>query len=311
MSKCMQIDKPLVSILLAVYKPNEKWLIELLISLNEQTYENLELLIYDDCPDSPVNEDYFKKHITNFKYTLIRGETNKGSNKAFEELTKLGNGEFFAYCDQDDIWENNKIEILTTLIKKERSIIAYSDMKVIDEDGKIVANTLLDVKTRLNYIKGEKILSKIFFKNCISGCCMLIESKVAKKAIPFSKYVLHDQWLSIIASCYGKICFTNKSLVKYRIHGDNQTYSLKGINDKKDYYKLRVEVLKDRLIELENFISKNDVDLDEIKEFCCARINKNIFKIIKYRYLCKKEAYFEVAIKYMPNFIFKIIIKVK
>ena len=47
------IDKPLVSILLAVYKPNEAWFIEQLISLNEQTYENIELLVYDDCPDFP------------------------------------------------------------------------------------------------------------------------------------------------------------------------------------------------------------------------------------------------------------------
>ena len=44
----METDKPLVSILLAVYKPNEKWLIEQLISLNEQSYENLELIVYDD-----------------------------------------------------------------------------------------------------------------------------------------------------------------------------------------------------------------------------------------------------------------------
>ena len=35
-------DKPLVSILLAVYKPNEEWLVEQLISLNEQTYDNIE-----------------------------------------------------------------------------------------------------------------------------------------------------------------------------------------------------------------------------------------------------------------------------
>ena len=73
-------------------------------------YENIELLVYDDCPDYPINEDIIKKYITKFSYTLIRGIKNKGSNKAFEELTKQGNGELFAYCDQDDIWEVNKID---------------------------------------------------------------------------------------------------------------------------------------------------------------------------------------------------------
>lgn len=94
MTRCMEVDKPLVSILLAVYKPNENWFIEQLISLNEQTYNNLELFVYDDCPDFPTSEDFLKKCITNFNYTVIRGKTNEGSNKAFEELTKIGNGEF-------------------------------------------------------------------------------------------------------------------------------------------------------------------------------------------------------------------------
>src|ERR1039457_2351233 len=101
----MEIDKPLVSILLAVYKPNEAWFIEQLISLNEQTYENIELLVYDDCPEYPINEDIIKQYITKFSYTLIRGIKNEGSNKAFEELTKVSEGEIFAYCDQDDVWE--------------------------------------------------------------------------------------------------------------------------------------------------------------------------------------------------------------
>jgi glycosyltransferase involved in cell wall biosynthesis len=124
-------DKPLVSILLAVYKPNETWLIEQLISLNEQTYENIELLVYDDCPNYPVKEYTIKQYITKFSYTLIRGSENKGSNKAFEELTKQGNGDFFAYCDQDDIWESEKIEFLIDLIKKENAVLGYSDMFII------------------------------------------------------------------------------------------------------------------------------------------------------------------------------------
>ena len=69
----METDKPLVSILLAVYKPNEKWLIEQLISLNEQSYENLELIVYDDCPENPVNEELFTSNITNFSFKIIRG----------------------------------------------------------------------------------------------------------------------------------------------------------------------------------------------------------------------------------------------
>ncbi|WP_315078301.1 glycosyltransferase [uncultured Clostridium sp.] len=299
---------PLVSILLAVYKPNKEWLIEQLISLNNQNYDNIEVLIYDDCPEYPVDEELFKRYITNFSYNLIRCDENKGSNKAFEELTKLGKGEFFAYCDQDDIWGNNKISTLINLIKNEDSILAYSDMKVIDKDGNVKFNTLIQAKPRLNYIYGENLLPQFFFKNCVSGCCMLIDSKVAKKAIPFSNYMIHDQWLCTIASYYGRISFTNKTLVNYRMHGNNQTGSLKGINNKEDYYKLRVDTLQIKLNELKDYIDEENINLEDIKKFCNGRINKDIFEIIKYRYLCKKEAYFEVIIKYMPNWLFKIML---
>lgn len=299
---------PLVSILLAVYKPNEQWIIEQLISLNNQTYGNLELFIYDDCPESPASGELFKKYITNFSYTLIKGEKNQGSNKAFEELTKLGKGKYFAYCDQDDIWEENKIEVLINLIEKENSVLAYSDMKVIDENGIIKFNTLIDAKPRLKYIYGENLLQKFFFKNCISGCCMLVNSNVVKKSLPFSKYMVHDHWIGTIASYYGKISFTNNTLVKYRIHNNNQTGSLKETTNKEDYYRLRVNTLALKLDELKKCIDEEVHNLNDIEKFCNARINKKIFKILKYSYLCKNEAYFEILIKYIPNWLFEIIL---
>lgn len=304
---CLKQNKVLVSILLSVYRPNGTWLEELLISLNNQTYKNLELLIYDDCPDCPVNEADFKKYITNFSYKIIRGSKNLGSNKAFEELTKQANGDFFAYCDQDDIWENEKIELLLNRIQKENSILVYSDMSIIDKNGENVAYTLKEIRPRLQYIYGEKLYEKIFFSNCIAGCSMLVDSGIAKYAIPFSKVTIHDQWICIIASFYGKITFVDKQLVKYRIHGNNQTGILTGVYTKEDYYNIRLLHLKRRIIEIEKYI--NDAYLDNIRKFYEARTNKNIFKIFKYRYLSKKEAYFEIFIKYIPNWLFRIIIK--
>lgn len=303
----MQIDKPLVSILLAVYKPNEKWLIEQLISLNEQSYENLELIVYDDCPENPVNEELFTSNITNFSFKIIRGIENRGSNTAFEELTKMGNGEYFAYCDQDDIWEKDKIEELVYIIKKEKALIVYSDMIAIDGDSKIIAKSLKDLRPRLNYLSGENLYKKFFFRNCIAGCCMLVERDIAQKSIPFSKVTVHDQWICIIASYYGTISFLDKKLIKYRIHRNNQTGVLSGVINKNDYYELRVNKLKTRLEELKKVINKDNVC--DIYEFCEAREKKTIIKIIKYSYLDRMEAYFEVLLKYIPNWIFRIIIK--
>lgn len=314
-------NSPLVSILMAVYKPNYEWFKEQLISLNNQTYENLELIIYDDCPEEPVDGKFIDKYIRNFNYKIVRGKINIGSNKAFENLTKLGNGEYFAYCDQDDVWECDKIKILADILEKNKSVLVYSDMSVIDENGFHKYKTLIDAKPRLKYIEGRNLTVQFFLKNCTSGCCMLVKSETAKSAVPFSQYMIHDQWICLVASIDGHISFVDKTLVKYRIHGNNQTGSLRGVFTKKDYYNIRVDMLRNRFNDMNEVLDRNKqkksdscntINLDtinQIKKFCNARINRNLIEIFKYRNLCKKEAYFEIFIKYMPESLVKYLLK--
>ncbi len=314
-------NSPLVSILMAVYKPNYEWFKEQLISLNNQSYENLELIIYDDCPEKPVDEKFIYNYIKNFNYKIVRGKINMGSNKAFENLTKLGNGEYFAYCDQDDVWECDKIKILVNILEKDKSVLVYSDMSVIDENGVQKYETLIDAKPRLKYIEGRNLTVQFFFENCISGCCMLVKNETAKSAVPFSEHMIHDQWICLAATLDGNISFVDKRLVKYRIHENNQTGSLRGVFTKKDYYNLRVNILEDRINDFSKVLEKkiqkksNNMDvfdifnINEIKEFCNARINKKLIQIFKYRDLCKKEAYFEMLIKYMPKLMVEYLLK--
>ncbi len=319
MKKCMEIDKPLVSILLAVYKPNEKWLMEQLISLNEQTYGNLELLIYDDCPEFPVNEEYFKKYITNFNYTLIRGEKNKGSNKAFEELTKLGNGEFFAYCDQDDIWELEKIKLMVEKFKDTNVTLVCSDLSIIDGNGNRTADSITKIRKRHVFKSGYNLAKDLLMSNFVTGCAMMVKKEVAKKAVPFEKTLIHDQWIAIIAALEGKIEFINKSLVRYRQHSNNQTGILSGIYDKESYCNVRIDDILLRYEELRRRLD-NDFELKEHIDKCLIwikarksyfkRFNIKDFKImVKYRNIHKTSIIIEIFLPFIPNGIFKYIVK--
>ena len=84
------MSKPKVFVLIAVYNPNLNWLREQLTSINNQTYDNIKLLVCDDCSlaidESQLNM-IIKQNITRFPYKLIRNATNQGSNKTFERLT--------------------------------------------------------------------------------------------------------------------------------------------------------------------------------------------------------------------------------
>ena len=201
----MDTMSPKVSILLAVYKPNESWLIEQLISLNNQSYDNLKLYIYDDCPEYPVNEELFKRYITKFKYEIIRGKINKGSNKAFEELSKIADGDYFVYCDQDDIWEENKISVLLDKFKDQDTKLVLSDLSIINANGEITAKSIRDIRKRIIYKRGYNLAESILTSNFITGCAMMVRSEIAKEAIPFEENLIHDQWIGTIAALNGKI----------------------------------------------------------------------------------------------------------
>lgn len=334
----MEADKPLVSILLAVYKPNTQWLIEQLISLNDQTYNNIELLVYDDCPNSPIDKTLIKKYITNFSYDLIRGIKNEGSNKAFEYLTKEANGDLFAYCDQDDIWENEKVELMVKkfiskdgIVKNNYKVnkkyfdynkditLVCSDLSIIDGNGKKIANSITEIRKRHKFKSGYNLAKDILITNFVVGCSMMVRSDVAKKSIPFESTLVHDRWIAIIAAIEGKIEYINKPLVRYRQHGFNQTGILTDIYDKQTYYDVRIEAFLKRYIALKKRLSYNDdlrKNINESLRWLEARekyFNKPSVKdlkiMIKYRDFHKISILLETFLPFIPNSIFKYIIR--
>lgn len=316
---CIEESEPLVSILLAVYKPNEKWLIEQLISLNEQSYENLELIVYDDCSENPVNEELFTSNITNFSFTIIRGKENKGSNIAFEELTKMGNGEYFAYCDQDDIWEKDKISSMMKKFDEEDVTLVCCDLSIIDENSKKIHESIRDIRKRIVYKSGYGVAKYLLISNFVTGCAMIVRKDIALKAIPFLDELVHDQWMAIIAAINGKIEFLDERLVKYRQHSNNQTGILKDVYDKESYYEKRINDFYNRYVayikrltsyeELRNYI-ENSIKWIEARKNYSTRVSINDLKImIKYRNFHKVSILIEIILPFVPNFVFKYIIK--
>ena len=111
---------PLISIVLATYN-GERYLKEQLDTVFQQTYSNLEIVAIDDCSsDTTVSilHHYASVH-SNMKVYV--NERNMGHIKAFEKGISLSTGVFIALCDQDDIWNKHKIELLM----KEKNMIKH------------------------------------------------------------------------------------------------------------------------------------------------------------------------------------------
>lgn len=294
-----------VYVLLSAFKPNLKFFAEQLDSIDKQTYP-ITLLVRNDCPESPSLECFIRAHIKNNAYQYYHGEKNLGYVKSFEELLSRAKGEFVVFCDQDDIWEPDRVEVSLNQMIREGSILDVCDRSEIDENG----NTLVDSYRKahpnspeVNWHSGEDITVQAASVCYGIGMALMLNEGAAKSLIPFPESTAHDLWLTLGCSELGKCSFTMVPLVKYRRHGDNETGFLAGIASKEDWYSTRV---KNRIDTAKQFAERfpNSPHLKDIMGFADARERRSIVGLIKYRRACPSIAKAEIALRLMPNWLF-------
>ena len=321
MSECMETDKPLVSIVMAMYHPRMEWLIEQLDSLNAQTYPNLELLICDDGPDMPTDDLIFQEHITAFPWKLVRNEENLGSNKTFERLTGMANGVYVAYCDQDDVWLPEKIDkYVICLEAREKAGLVCSDMIIIDWQGKFKSDSITKVRKHHRFKEGHGLASYLLTSNFVTGCAMMIRAELARKAIPFCPYMVHDHWLALYTAYHAEIAYLNEPLICYRIHSENQTSMMAGVEDKLTYVKYRLIEPLARMEWLKDYYQQDDSQREIIQKAIVwyqARIGKyhnekgKCALVWKFREFGLWASLFDLVAPHFPERIFQFIIRLK
>lgn len=310
---------PLVTILMAIYKPNREWLMEQVQSLNNQDYPNLSLVVWNDCPDGDSCEDIFESYITNFPYKIITGKENLGSNGAFEKLTEMADGDYLAYCDQDDRWHSNKISTLINKMIAENATLGCSDMADIDGEGHKTADHIREVRPRHNFVEGEGQIPFLLIRNFVTGCTMIVRSDMAKKALPFPPFELmvHDHWLALWNAVHGKITIEKEPLIDYRIHGNNQTVVLAGVVSKKTYYEKRIMPYYKRMQWLlqQDFPEETKKLLKKDYQWARCRVayyqHWNVVNFIKLAsYLNKSISFtgFELVMPFLPKTVFQYIL---
>ena len=260
----MATDKPQIAILMAVYEPRMDWLREQLMSLEAQTYSNIKLYVRDDCSPTVSFETIqscVKDCIRAFPYEVARNEENLGSNKTFERLTAEAEGEYFAYCDQDDIWAPEKLERLENRLAKDSADLVCSDVYLIDGAGERFGESIADIRPRHVFRQGAGLAPGLIYRNFVIGCTALVRAARAKQALPFADSMVHDHYLAFFSALHGSIAVCPDRLVHYRIHGGNQTGVLAHIDDRKSYLEHHLTPFCERVEELGKRVSLPELDV--------------------------------------------------
>lgn len=147
----MSLDRPLVSVIVPVYKV-EKYIKKCVQSIINQTYRNIEIVLVDDgSPDQcPAICDEFA--LVDKRIVTIH-KTNGGQSDARNVGMQVAHGDYFAFVDSDDWIEDNLIEIaLRKIEENDVDIVSFAANIIVDEKA---------VKKEFAYFERETILSSI------------------------------------------------------------------------------------------------------------------------------------------------------
>ena len=169
-----------VAILLAAYN-GEKYILEQLESLNRQTYRDFVCYIHDDgSTDETASlcKEFCKQHKDRFVFLDYPG-TNGAKNNFFS-LMKRVEADYVFFCDQDDLWQPEKIEKLVNAAQKNRKnqdkgCLVFSDLKVVDDQLRVKADSFFSLtRVKVNRIDYKNSLVKGY----IPGYSMMIDREL-------------------------------------------------------------------------------------------------------------------------------------
>lgn len=212
-----------ISILLSTYNGG-KYLKAQLDSLFSQSYKNFRVIVRDDG-----SSDKTLEILKSYNIELLPSNENLGVKSSFETLLKYAFGnsdaEYFMFCDQDDVWNQDKIEL--TLQKmyemeklyKNTPILVHTDLEVVDENLHTINPSFMNLQ---NLDEKKNRLNNLLIQNTITGCTVMINKDLAKLCLPMSlNAIVHDWWVGLVASYFGKIGYLSQSTIKYRQHTQN------------------------------------------------------------------------------------------
>ncbi len=220
------VNKAKVQILLSTYN-GAKWLDELLASLLKQSYQHWQLIIRDDgSRDSTYAILKRWKQCHPEKIILMRDRDHLGSKMSFSRLVKCSNAPYLMFCDQDDVWQLEKISIQMQMMleqenkyQKHTPILIHSDLEIVDKSLKTKHSSFW----RLRGFKLQQSKKKYLVQNVVTGNTCLFNRSAARLAFPLNhKAMEHDRWLALSTAWFGHIKEIDLPLVKYRQHNNNQ-----------------------------------------------------------------------------------------
>ena len=199
----------LVSVIIPYYK-KRNFVKEAIISVLNQSYDNLEILLIFD--DTNLNDFDFLKEIAKLdkRINLIKNNTRLGAGLSRNVGIEQSNGKYIAFLDADDIWSQDKLKDQIFFMKKNNYQISHTSYYITNEKNKIIGQRKARDLLSLNEV----------LKSCDIGLSTVIIEKniILKNEIKFPELVTKEDfvfWLMLFKKNY-KFYAYDKNLTNWR-----------------------------------------------------------------------------------------------
>ncbi len=142
--------------------------------------------------------------------------SHKGINQNFATAIQHCEGDYIFLCDQDDVWNANKVDRILNVFRTTDCILVLHDAIIVNQNNDLLYPSFF------SYRNMHTGIVRNWLRNCYHGCLMAFRKQLIRHILPIpSAGCLHDQWIGIIAEMYGKVIFHDEILMKYYRREDN------------------------------------------------------------------------------------------
>lgn len=209
----------LVSIIMPSYN-TAAYIAQSIKSVQNQSYNNWELLIVDDC-STDNTDDVVKPFLIDNRIRYLKNEKNSGAAVSRNRALREANGRWIAFLDSDDLWMPNKLERQISFMKKHDYHFSYTNYEEISTEDKKIGVM----------VTGPKRITKSgMFNYCWPGCLTVMYDKDAVGLIQITDIKKNNDYAMWLKVCKKADCYLlDEMLALYRRGraGSVSTHSIK------------------------------------------------------------------------------------
>jgi glycosyltransferase involved in cell wall biosynthesis len=298
------VNIPSVSVIINCYN-SEKYLAKTIESILNQTYDDFEVIIVDNCSTDKTKEiiDSYDDKRINYYSTFKNLNLSEARNYALSKVR----GNYIAFLDSDDIWIENKLSIQVKFLDDHPEYGGtFSNCYLIDERDK-----------KIGVYKRTFKNSPYTFRELLKDYIVNIQTFIVRTKIIHENNLKFDNTLKLTEdidlvlriSFYSQLYCQNNFLAKYRIHKNQDSFNFKiDFFDEEKY--VIDSIFNDYKIDIKSYFEEFT-----LYSFNCLVRNINASMDINNNYKIADSRYYKNILKrlfyliYIPNIFKKIIYK--